>query len=196
MNKPAGTNCSHCATLLGTARVNLFSLARSLVAVKAHISAFMAAALLAGCAGVFNIAGIAPGTAREQVIAQAGPPTRVVPLPGGGQRLQYSQQPAGRLAWMVDLDASGRVTGSRQVLTEQEFNRIVPGQWTRADVEREFGPPAWIDSVTSWNGPIMTYRWQDGQRARMFYWIYLDPQGVVGRAHPGLEPDDLPDPRI
>ncbi|MFC5499370.1 hypothetical protein ACFPOE_17630 [Caenimonas terrae] len=148
------------------------------------------AAALAGCASGFAVDAIAPGTPREQVLARAGQPSRVLPLPGGGQRLQYSLQPAGQYAWMVDLDGAGRVTSARQVLTEGDFNRIVPGQWSRADVEREFGPPASIDGVASWNGPIMTYRWRDLQGASMFYWVYLDPQGIVRRAHPGMEVRD------
>jgi hypothetical protein len=153
------------------------------------------ALLLAACAGPWNSANIAPGTPREQVLAQSGPPTRVVPLPNGGQRLQYSEQPLGRYAYMVDLDASGRVTGAYQALTEANFNRIQPGTWTLADVEREFGPPALVDGVASWNGPILTYRWRDLARSDMFYWVYLDPQGVVRRAHPGMEffnaPNDM-----
>jgi hypothetical protein len=152
------------------------------------VGAIVAAALLAaGCVSAFGVADIPPGTPRDQVLARAGQPTRVVPLPGGCGRLQYSLQPAGQYAWMVDLDASGKVVGARQVLTERDFNRIVPGEWNRADVEREFGPPARIDGVASWNGPVMTYRWRDVQGASMFYWVYLDPQGVVRRAHPGME---------
>ena len=145
------------------------------------------ALVLAACASPLIATNVAPGTPREQVIAQLGRPTRIVPLANGGQRLQYSQQPAGQYAWMVDVDASGRVTSSRQVLTQADFNRIVPGQWTRDDVEREFGPPARIDAVASWNGPILTYRWRDVQGADMFYYVYLDPQGVVRRAHPAME---------
>ena len=41
--------------------------------------------------------------------------------------------------------------------------------------------------VANWNGPIMTYRWWDMDRSPMFYWVYLDPRGVVQRAHPGME---------
>jgi hypothetical protein len=149
-----------------------------------------AALLLAGCASPFGAAAIAPGTPRDQVIARMGQPTRVVPLPGGAQRLQYSLQPAGQYAWMVDLDPAGRVTSARQVLDERDFERIVPGQWTRGDVEREFGPPARIDAVANWSGPVLTYRWRDVQGADMFYWVYLDPQGVVRRAHPGMEVRD------
>lgn len=153
------------------------------------------ALLLAACAGPWSSMGVAPGTSREQVLAQSGPPTRVVALPNGGQRLQYSLQPLGHEAYMVDLDASGRAVGSYQALTEGNFHRIEPGKWTVADVEREFGPPAWVDRVASWNGPVLTYRWRDLARSDMFYWVYLDPQGVVQRAHPGMEflnaPNDM-----
>jgi hypothetical protein len=110
-----------------------------------------------------------------------------VPLPNGGQRLQYTLQPFGRYAFMVDLDAAGRVVQSRQVLTEGNFQRIEPGRWTRDDVLREFGPPAQVDGVASWNGPVWTYRWRDLGGGDMFYWVYFDPRGVVGRAHPGME---------
>jgi hypothetical protein len=146
--------------------------------------------LLAACASPYAATGVAPGTPREEVLARLGQPTRVVALPDRGQRLQYSLQPAGQSAWMVDLDTAGRVVSSRQVLNERDFNRIVPGQWTRADIEREFGPPARVDGVASWNGPVMTYRWRDVQGADMFYWVYLDPQGIVRRAHPGMEVRD------
>ena len=147
--------------------------------------------LLSGCAGnPFRPYSLEPGLARDAVIARLGPPGRVVPL-ATGERLQYSLQPFGQYAWMVDIDAAGRVMRSRQVLTAAEFYRIEPGKWTRADVEREFGRPAKIDSVSSWNGPIMTYRWNDG--SDMFYWVYLDARDVVQRAHPGMEFINAPD---
>ena len=143
--------------------------------------------LLFGCAGnPLNGYSIAPGTPRDAVIARMGQPQRVVRLPAG-ERLQYSQQPMGRYAWMVDLDSSGKVVQSRQVLTANDFNRIEPGKWTRDDVEREFGRPAWVDGVASWKGPILTYRWRDVQGSNMFYWVYLDERNVVQRAHPGME---------
>lgn len=153
------------------------------------------AALLAGCAGSpFHGYDVAPGATRQAVIERMGPPSRVVPLPAG-ERLQYSAQPYGQFAWMVDLDGAGRVVQARQVLTEASFGRIEPGQWTREDVEREFGRPAWVDRVASWRGPIMTYRWQHADRSDMFYWVYLDERNVVQRAHPGMEFVNAPDER-
>jgi hypothetical protein len=151
------------------------------------------AALLFGCAvnplGGYNVAA---GTTREAVVARLGPPTRAVRL-ASGERLQYSLQPSGQYAWMVDLDASGKVVRTRQVLNATDFNRIETGTWTREDVEREFGPPAQIERVVSWSGPIMTYRWLDVSHTDMFYWVYLDERNIVQRAHPGMEFRDGPD---
>jgi hypothetical protein len=87
---------------------------------------------------------------------------------------------------MVDVDAAGKVVRAYQALTANNFNRIQPG-WTRADIEREFGPPARVDGVASWRGPIWTYRWRDAGGADMFYFVYFDEQGVVQRAHQGME---------
>jgi hypothetical protein len=160
-----------------------------------HLLLAAAAAVLAGCAGgFFGGYDVAPGTPREAVIARMGQPLRVVRLPTG-ERLQYTLQPLGRYAWMVDLDSAGRVIQSRQVLTEANFHRIEPGRWTRDDVEREFGPPAWIDGVASWRGPVMTYRWRDKANSDMFYWVYLDERNVVQRAHPGMEFVNAPNDR-
>jgi len=137
--------------------------------------------LLCGCA----LQPVAPGMARSAVLAHMGAPTRELPMGNGLTRLQYSLQPAGQQAWMVDLDASGHVAQVRQVLTAPEFARIQTDRWTRADVEREFGPPASVDRVANWPYPILTYRWFEVQD--MFYWVYLDDAGVVRRTEQGID---------
>jgi hypothetical protein len=154
-----------------------------------------AAALLAGCANPWNTMNLPVGATREEVIARAGQPVGVWPLPGGGQRMQYTLQPVGQYAFMVDLDAAGRVTDVRQVMTPDEFARIEVGKWTREDVDREFGPPAQIDRVTSFDGIIYTYRWYEPGQGGMFYWVYIDPRGVVRRAHPGMDFVNAPSDR-
>lgn len=139
------------------------------------------AALAAGCA----FPALQPGMSREQVIASYGTPSRVVPL-GTGTRLQYSRQPAGQSALMVDLDAAGKVVSAREALTLANFSRIALGQWTREDVEREFGPPATVDRVASWAGDVMTYRWLDADQD-MYFWVYLDAANVARRTAQGIE---------
>ncbi|OGB09971.1 MAG: hypothetical protein A3E79_17105 [Burkholderiales bacterium RIFCSPHIGHO2_12_FULL_61_11] len=149
--------------------------------VKTFLCMMMVLLALAGCA--FRSA--QPGMSQQEVIARNGTPSRVLPL-GAGTRLQYSGQPSGQWAFMVDLDAAGRVIASRQVLARNEFSRIKIGRWTREDVEREFGRPAWVDHVASWPGDIMTYRWLDGGQA-MYFWVYLDGANVVKRTGQGME---------
>ena len=149
--------------------------------VKTALVLVAVALLLAGCA----LTPVLPGMSREQVVASYGTPTRVVPL-SSGTRLQYSRQPAGQSVVMVDLDANGKVVSVREVMKLQEFLRIEPGKWTRGDVEREFGPPAWTDRVASWSGDIMNYRWREYVQD-MYYWVYLDANNRVQRTGQGIE---------
>jgi hypothetical protein len=128
---------------------------------------------------------VQPGMSQQEVLAHYGKPTHELPY-GTGTRLQYSRQPAGQSAVMVDLDAAGKVLRVREVLNPAEFSKIEVGKWTRADVEREFGQPARIDGVASWSGPIMNYRWLDVNQD-MFFWVYLDSANVVQRVGQGPE---------
>ena len=59
----------------------------------------------------------------------------------------------------------------------------------RAGHER---PPARLDGVASWPGPIYTDRWYEQGQGPMFWFVYFDPQGVVRRSQPGIEPINAP----
>lgn len=150
-------------------------------AIKTVSSLALAVLLVAGCV----VSTLRPGMSREEVVAQYGKPSRVLALPAGS-RLQYSSQPAGQSALMVDLDAASKVVAVRQMMTIAELSKIEPLRWTREDVEREFGRPASIDRVASWPGDIMTYRWLDITQD-MFFWVYLDASNVVQRTGQGME---------
>ena len=125
------------------------------------------------------------GASQDAVLARYGTPSAVVPLPTG-TRLQYSTQPFGRTALMVDLDASGRVVSANEVMNLKNFFKIGVGSWTRADVEREFGRPGFVDHVASWPGDILNYRWLDIDTP-MLFWIYLDSNNVVQRTAQGFD---------
>ena len=149
--------------------------------IKVFVPAALMALAMAGCA----VQPLPLGASRDEVVARFGTPSRVVVL-ASGTRLQYSRQPAGQSARMVDLDAAGRVVQVREVLNAANFARIVVGQWRREDIEREFGRPASIDHVASWTGDIMAYRWLDAG-TDMFFWVYLDPANLVQRVGQGME---------
>ncbi|NQW93587.1 MAG: hypothetical protein HQ446_06075 [Polaromonas sp.] len=147
-------------------------------------NATLAALLLDGC----TVQQVLPGMTRAEVLAQYGKPSREVPIANGASvsRLQYSFQPSGQQALMVDLDATGKVVLTRQVMQSAEFARIVVNQWSRADVEREFGPGATIDRVASWKGDIMTYYWKDASQD-MYFYVYLDSANIVQRTGRGMD---------
>jgi hypothetical protein len=149
--------------------------------IKTVSSLALAMLLVAACA----LTPVRPGMSREDVVAHHGQPSRVLALPAG-TRLQYSLQPAGQSAVMVDLDAAGKVVTVRQMMTLAELSKIEPGKWTRDDVEREFGRPASMDRVASWRGDIMSYRWLDITQD-MYFWVYLDGSNVVQRTGQGME---------
>ena len=150
-------------------------------------------ALLVGCA---NPDQIPPGTAAADVVQTLGRPTGRYPLPEGGERLQYSRQPAGQQVFNVDLDAGGRVVRVEQALNETLFaQRIQPDRWTREDVLREYGPPAQTMGVHNFKGVIWLWRYADGPVWRLLY-IDIDPGGVVRGYSVGDESlPDPPDPR-
>ena len=131
--------------------------------------------LVTGCA----LQQVQPGASRDEVVSRYGTPSRVVAL-AAGTRLQYSRQPAGQSAVMVDLDALGRVTSAREVLNLAGFSTVVVGQSSREDTEHALGRPATVDRVASWPGDILTYRWRDHDQD-MLYWFYLDASQKVQR---------------
>ena len=137
----------------------------------------VAAAALAGCASPSRLpANSTPATA----VAALGQPTGQYPLAGGGQRLQYSLAPAGREVWNADFDAGGKLLGVDQALRYGNFERLVMGQSTTADVLLMLGRPGLIERVYSFRGDIWTYRFNDVNNARLVH-IHIDPAGVVQR---------------
>ncbi len=130
--------------------------------------------LLAGCA---LPAKVQPGTPQADVIARLGPPTAVYSLPTG-QRLLYSELPAGFAAYTLDFDAAGRLVRNEQVLTQSRFENIPTGVWTRGDVERTFGPPLRLERVARFDGDIWTYRFRQNSDPRLAH-VHIDRAGIV-----------------
>lgn len=119
----------------------------------------------------------APGAVQSEVIARLGPPTAIFALPSG-QRLLYSELPAGFAAYNLDFDATGRLVRNEQVLTQSRFENIPPGVWTLADVQRTFGPPLLVERVSRFDGDIWTYRFRQNSDPRLAH-VHIDRQGVV-----------------
>jgi hypothetical protein len=118
--------------------------------------AVLAAALCAGCAAPPPPA----GTAQESVLRDWGRPTARYALGDGTSRLEYATGPYGRTTWMIDVDADGRVTRSRQVLHEAEFLAVQSAQGlTRDGLLRWLGTPGERRSGGRQGGEVWSWRY-------------------------------------
>ena len=147
-------------------------IARSLL----RLAGLALAALLAACA---SPQWEKPGAPRAEVLARLGKPTAVYAL-AEGERLQYSQQPAGTEVHNLDFDAAGRLVRVEQTLDPNKFGRIQIDRWTARDVELLFGKPALVERVVLFDGVVWTYRYRDvsGFGFRRLH-VHLDRSGVV-----------------
>lgn len=120
------------------------------------------------------------GTPRAEVLKDMGRPTLAMALPGGGERLLYSRQPAGQQVYHFDFDSQQRLARVQQVLTMALFFELRNDADTRDSVYRQFGPPALIEHVASFKGDIWTYRLLENGASRQAH-VHIDPAGVVRR---------------
>lgn len=132
---------------------------------------------VAGCAS--NPGAVAAGASRDDVLRSYGTPTADILTPGG-ERLQYSRQPAGPQVYNIDLNAGGKVVSVTQALTEPQFALVQLDIWRVADVERAFGKPALVGQVYSFKGDVWSYRYDYYGIKKQFH-VFIDAQGLVRR---------------
>ena len=108
---------------------------------------------LAGC-DAQRIAELEEGVATEaDVRARFGEPEKVwlpadlatLPQPGaaaepGSRTFEYNRQPAGKANYMITIGADGKMSALRQVLTPQNFAKVLPGM-RMEQVRKLFGKP-------------------------------------------------------
>lgn len=130
-----------------------------------------AAVLVAGCASV-SPGDLKPGASADDIRAQMGTPRATYALPGGGQRLEFTG--GGARTYMVDIDASGRMVQSVQVLNETNFRNIVPGM-TREQVLMTLGQPANVAPGGRQRGEVWSWNFQNTQC--QWFQVAIGPDG-------------------
>ena len=123
----------------------------------ALFSALLSALLGAAC----SVPTVTPGEAREALLARWGQPTARYALPAGAERLEYATGPYGRMTWMIDLDARGRVVASSQVLNEAhfaDFQGRAPGM-SQGALLRELGTPGQRQHAGLMGGELWSWRY-------------------------------------
>ena len=142
----------------------------------------LGAVLLGACASPAPPA----GTAASEVRRTWGQPTATYALDGGGQRHEYATGPWGRMTWMIDLDAQGRVTQARQVLTEAEFFQVQSQTaLTQGALLRWIGTPGERRGA---RGGGQTWSWRYPTNDCLWFQASLDAAGLVQSSSFGIDP--------
>ena len=183
---------AHLARTAGVARPALAAV--PLVApLVAPLAARLAASLLALLATLLGAActipTVTPGEGREAVLVRWGPPTARYALPAGAERLEYATGPFGRMTWMIDLDAGGRVVASSQVLNEAhfaDFQGRAPGM-SQAALLRELGTPGQRQGAGLMGGELWSWRYPTNDC--LWFQVTIDTAGdKVRAAGYGIDP--------
>jgi len=148
--------------------------------------AALALTLLLGCGTIPLPGQLREGMTEPEVSAAMGQPTGRYAIPNGATRLEFATGPLGRETWMVDLDASGRMTKAEQVLDGWHFLKVSEGM-DRDAVSRILGRPGEVR--------------RDHQKRDNWFWRYNNNDCLIavatfdtdGRVIGGVA--QMPDPR-
>jgi hypothetical protein len=126
-----------------------------------------------GCAGPGSI--VPHRSTLEDVRAAMGNPTDVRRAPNGDQLWEFARGPRGTETYLIRADREGRVISVTQLLTQEQFAKIVPNQTTKAEVRELLGRPS--EELSLYSG--LTWTWR----------VYVGPQD--GHFVVRFRPDDV-----
>ena len=136
------------------------------------VLALASALLLAGCAG---FAAITPGTPAQQVQARMGAPADVRKAPDGSEVWEYPMGPLGLETYMVSFGPDQSVREVRQVLTDENIDKLKPGM-PREEVRRMLGKPASVVYTDTRNEEVWYWRYRSWGVRRMELYAQFDRQ--------------------
>lgn len=123
-----------------------------------------AALLLVAC-DVQNISELEEGFSTEaDVREKMGEPEAVWDGPDGAQIYEYNRQPAGHRNYMITIGPDGRMAALRQVLTPENFARVLPGM-DMTEVRKMLGKPMKVTPYGLKGETHYDWRYLDGPNA-------------------------------
>lgn len=152
--------------------------------IAACLSALLA---LAGCDGQ-RISELEEGVATEaDVRAKFGAPEKIWEAPDGARIFEYNRQPAGHRNYMITVDADGRMTALRQVLTPANFAKVQAGM-PMEEVRKLLGKPAKVTPFERQREIHYDWRYLDAPSTSMVFTVVFSPDYRV------LKTLSVPDP--
>lgn len=117
-------------------------------------SGLLVLAALAGCAGPGSI--IPQQSTLSDVRAAMGNPTDIRRASNGDELWEYARGPMGTETYLIRAGKDGRVKSVTQLLTREQFAKIVPNQTTKTEVRDLLGRPS--EQLSLRGGTTWTWR--------------------------------------
>ena len=129
----------------------------------------------------FNLEKLKPGiTTMAQTREIMGPATMEWQDPDGSATWEYARTPGGIVNYMIDFDPDKIVRNVRQVLTEENFARVVEGM-TRDQIRRLLGQPASEQYYSLKREYVWDWKTKTDGAYNYFFDVYFDESGRVTR---------------
>lgn len=122
------------------------------------------------------------------VRAKFGEPERIWQEADGSHTLEYNRQPAGAKNYMITIGADGKMSALRQVLTPQNFAKVLPGM-PMEDVRKMLGKPMKITPYVLKKEVVYDWRYNEPPNTAMVFSVYFDNDLRVLRTGSVLDPE-------
>ncbi len=141
---------------------------------KTLLLSLVAGLMLAACANPGSF--VPQQSTITDVRARMGSPTDIRFDQNGAELWEYATGPRGRETYLFRFGKDGKVQAVTQLLTEEQFGKIVPDQTTKAGVRDLLGRPA--DEAFLRDGTSWSWRVRVGSRDGRFV-VRFRPDGVA-----------------
>jgi hypothetical protein len=155
-----------------------------------------AAALAAALALVVPLAGCDRASVLEesvsteiQVRKEFGEPKTITVEADGSRTFDYPRQPEGWTNHVIKIGADGKVTSIRQLLTPDNFAKVVPGL-TQLEVRSILGKPAKMQPYPLKKEEVWDWRFKQNAQESKLFSVTFDASGKVVSSAVGDDPRD------
>lgn len=102
-----------------------------------------------------------------------------LPMPGaaaepGARTLEYNRQPAGQVNYMITIGPDGRMSALRQVLTPQNFAKVLPGM-SMEQVRKMLGKPMKVTTYALKQETHYDWRYLNPPTTAMIFTVVFNP---------------------
>jgi SmpA / OmlA family len=123
----------------------------------------------------------------EDVRKLMGKPEMIWEEKDGSQTLEFARSPEGHQTYMVSIGADGKYRGMKNILVNDEFQKIKPGM-TRDDVRRLLGKPTEVVTFKLKSEEVWSWRHMGEQNKSEMFNVHFDLDGKAKTTSKSMDP--------